>query len=171
MGSLEALITLLKQENIRVVKAGIGNINKSDIVSARTNIEIDPLNAVILGFNVLKEEDVQSGKMKIITGDVVYKLIENLQEWIKNKQKDIERGRMLSLDTIVKLEILPSYLFRNSNPAIFGVRVVGGKLKNGIELIVSHRSGETEEIGKTLLVLGCWPCSPGKSGPIPTTNN
>jgi translation initiation factor 5B len=42
---------------------------------------------------------------------------------------------MLGLATICKLEILPQYVFRNSNPAIFGVKVVTGKAKIGIPLI------------------------------------
>ena len=41
----------------------------------------------------------------------------------------------MELATVCKLEILPQYLFRNSNPAIFGVRVLGGKLKTKIPLI------------------------------------
>jgi translation initiation factor 5B len=31
--------------------------------------------------------------------------------------------------------MLPQYVFRNSNPAIFGVRVLAGKLKVGIPMI------------------------------------
>ena len=34
-----------------------------------------------------------------------------------------------------KLQILPEYVFRNSNPAVFGIRVVAGKIKTGIPLI------------------------------------
>jgi translation initiation factor 5B len=33
------------------------------------------------------------------------------------------------------LEILEQYVFRNSNPAIFGVKVIAGKVKTGIPLI------------------------------------
>ncbi|MBX4212586.1 translation initiation factor IF-2 [Candidatus Pacearchaeota archaeon] len=134
LGSLEALLILLKQEHIQVVKAGIGSISKIDVVSAKANMTINPLDAVIVGFNVEKEEDVESNA-KIITNPVVYKLIEDLQAWRKEKQAEIEREKMLGLATIAKLEILPQYVFRNSNPAIFGVRVVAGHIKVGIPLI------------------------------------
>ena len=50
LGSLEALITMLNQEKIPIIKAGIGKINKKDIISAQTNAKIDPLNSIILGF-------------------------------------------------------------------------------------------------------------------------
>jgi translation initiation factor 5B len=135
LGSLEALITLLRQERINIVKAGIGRISKSDLISARANQEINPLGAVILGFNSELEEGAEAGPIKVITNDVVYKLIEDLQEWRKAKQAEIERERLMSLSTIVKLEILHQYVFRNLNPAIFGVRVLGGKLKVGMKLI------------------------------------
>ncbi len=135
LGSLEALTTLLKQENIKIVKAGIGKINKSDIVSAKANLEINELNAVILGFNTEIDEDIESGAVKIITSDVVYRLIEELQNWRKQKAAEIERERLMALATICKLEVLKKYVFRNSNPAVFGVRVLAGKLKTGLPLI------------------------------------
>ena len=135
LGSLEALLTLLKQGNVDVVKAGIGEIGKSDVVNAKTNLDINSLDAVILGFNVGVEENLEVGKVKVFTGDVVYKLIEDLQEWRKTKQAEIEREKLMGLASVFKLEILPRYVFRNSNPAIFGVRVLGGKLDKGSFLI------------------------------------
>ena len=56
LGSLEALLVLLKQNNIPVVKAGIGNINKTDIISAKANLEINKLDAIIVGFNINENE-------------------------------------------------------------------------------------------------------------------
>ncbi len=135
LGSLEALIFLLKQENIQIVKAGIGNINKVDVISAKANLEINPLDSIILGFNVKLDEDTQSDSIKILTNEVIYKLIEDLSAWRVQKQSSIEKERLMELATITKLEILPQYVFRNSNPAVFGVRVLAGKLKNGLPLI------------------------------------
>jgi len=135
LGSLEALITLLRQENIQIIKAGIGPINKTDIINAKANLELNPLNAMILGFNVKLEDDTEKRHVKILTNDVVYKLIEDLKLYRKNKQAEIEREKLLGLATICKLQILPEFVFRNSNPAIFGVRVLAGKLKVGIPLM------------------------------------
>ena len=50
----------------------------------------------------------------------------------------------MELTTICKLKILPQYVFHNSNPAVFGVRVEGGKLKSQIYLI----SEKGEKIGR-----------------------
>lgn len=137
LGSLEALLVLLKQNNIPVVKAGIGKINKTDAISAKANLDINELNAVIVGFNVDETDDAKeiSSKIKIIKNDVVYKLIEDLIEWRKEKQMEIEKKRLMGLSTICKLEILHQYVFRNTKPAIFGVKVVGGKLTSGLPMI------------------------------------
>jgi len=137
LGSLEALLVLLKQNNINIVKAGIGDVNKVDAISAKANLEINELDSVIVGFNVKVTNDVKeiSSKIKIISGGVVYKIIEDLIEWRKKKNAEIEKKRMMGLTTICKLEILHEYVFRNTKPAIFGVRIVGGKLTKGLSMI------------------------------------
>lgn len=136
LGSLEALLTLLKQANISVVKAGIGPIGKSDIVTAKANLDINPLNAIIVGFNVESDEELPKVKnLKILTNKVVYKLIEDLQEWRQERHNQIEKERMMALANICKIEILHQYQFRNSNPAIFGIRVLAGDIKKNISLI------------------------------------
>ncbi|MBS3072666.1 translation initiation factor IF-2 [Candidatus Pacearchaeota archaeon] len=144
LGSLEALIVLLKQANVNVVRAGIGSINKSDILDAKTNLDINPIDAVILGFNVDVDDVVIQDKIKIITDKVVYKLIENLKLFREEKSREIEKERLMSLSKVCKLEILHSYVFRNTNPAIFGVRVVAGSLVNGQEFIDENN----EKIGR-----------------------
>ncbi len=138
LGSLEALRTLLKQEKIKIIKAGIGKINKKDVISAKTNLKNDPVNAVILGFNTQEDEEVKEmdfGKIKIITNDVIYKIIEDLLEFQRQKENEIKREKIMKLASICKITILHQYVFRNSNPAVFGVRVESGKLRAGIQLI------------------------------------
>ena len=50
----------------------------------------------------------------------------------------------MSLAGLCKLKIFPEFVFHNSNPAVFGVKVEGGKLGSGIELI----DNTNREIGK-----------------------
>ncbi len=70
LGSLEALISLLKDKDIKIKKAEIGNITKNDIAEASSNE--DPLNKVVVGFNVKILEESQ--EVKTITNNVVYKI-------------------------------------------------------------------------------------------------
>ena len=137
LGSLEALLLILKQNKIPVVKASIGNINKTDIISAKANLKINELDAVIVGFNISIDEDAKEiqSNIKILTNEVIYKLIENLTEFREQKRKEIEKKRLMGLTTLCKLKILPQYIFRNTKPAIFGVNVEAGKLISGLNLI------------------------------------
>ncbi len=146
LGSIEALLVLLKQENIPVVKAGIGNINKTDIISAKANLKINELDAAIIGFNVGIDEEAKEAKanIKILTDDVVYKLIENISEFRIEKAKEIEKKRLMELTTICKLKILHQYVFRNTKPAIFGVKVESGKIISGLNLT----NEKNEKVGR-----------------------
>ncbi len=150
LGSLEALMVLLKQSNISIVRAGIGDINKADVINAKANVDINELDAVIVGFNVGISEEAREflGKMKVICGDVVYKIIEDLVAWRKKTQIEIEKKRLMGLSTICKIELLPQYVFRNTKPAIFGVRVAGGKLIRGLSMIDENdeKIGEIKNI-------------------------
>jgi len=150
LGSLEALLTLLKQKNIKILKAGIGPINKTDIISAKANKEKEPLNSVILGFNTTLDEEAKEmqREVKIIQDEVIYRLIEELEKWQEEKRKEIQRERLIGLASIFKLEILSRYIFRNSKPAIFGVKVLAGKLKPKIPLI--NEEGEEKGRIKTI---------------------
>jgi len=143
LGSLEALLVLLKQKQIKVVRAGIGPITKKDVYVTNSLPEEDRM---LLGFNVELSENVteeETSQIKILTDEVVYKLIENFEEWRAEKEKEIERKKLAQLPTITKVSVL-DFVFRNTNPAIFGVKVEGGKLRIEEELI----SNEDKKIGR-----------------------
>ncbi len=146
LGSLEALLTILGQENIPVLKAGIGNINKTDVVNAKANLQINEIDAVIVGFNVaidLEAEGIK-GNISILTDDVIYKLIENLHKLREDKRKEIEKRRLLGLSSLFKLRILKQHVFRNTNPAIFGIKVEAGKLISRLQTV----DEKGEKVGK-----------------------
>lgn len=146
LGSLEALLLLLKQNNIPVVKAGIGNVSKTDLISAKANLKINEIDAIVAGFNVGIDEEAKEiqGNITVLTEEVIYKLIDDLNEFRNNKRKEIEKKRLMGLTTLCKLRILPQFIFRNSNPAVFGVRIEGGKLTSGLNLI----DDKNEKVGR-----------------------
>lgn len=148
LGSLEALLLLLRQENIKVSKVGIGSITKADLISAQANLEIEPLDAIIVGFNVEEDEEAKeiakNCQIKVLKEEVIYKLIENLQRFRQEKQNEIKREKLMKLASLCKLRILPQYVFHNAKPAIFGVKVEGGVARQGIELI----NQDGEEVAK-----------------------
>jgi len=143
LGSLEALLTLLKQKQIKVIRAGIGDITKKDIYVAHSLPEQDK---VLLGFNIELSDEIEKTEtksLKIILNPVVYKIIEDYELWIQEKLKEIEKGKLGEMVKVGKSKILP-FVFRNSNPAIFGVKIESGILTQGMDLINS----KNEKIGR-----------------------
>jgi len=135
LGSLEALAYELKQENIPIKMADIGDISKRDIVNAQTIG--NPLYRVILGFNVrvLPDAEKEASKVKIFTNNVVYKIIEDYQEWAEEKKRELEAEKRMEITFPGKFKILPEYIFRLSKPAIVGVRVLGGRIRVGQRIL------------------------------------
>ncbi len=136
LGSLEAVMFLLRQKQIKVMQAGIGDVSKKDVYVANS---LPDEEKIILGFNVGVSEEVEDADIegiKMILNPIVYKIIEDYEEWKKEKLKEIEKGKLEGLTKVAKLKILP-FVFRNSNPAIFGVKVEAGTLVQGAELINS----------------------------------
>ncbi|MCX8194200.1 MAG: translation initiation factor IF-2 [Candidatus Pacearchaeota archaeon] len=145
LGSLEALLFLLRKEGINVKKAEIGNIKRQDIALAAANLEINPLDAVIVGFNVTLEPGTPiDERVKIIESDVVYHIIEQLGKWRQEKALEIAREKLEGLTWPCKIKILRNCCFRQSKPAIFGIRIEAGILKPEVQLI----NEKGEEIDK-----------------------
>jgi len=137
IGSLEALIKESRDKGIEIRKAEIGNISKRDIIE--TDATIDPLNKIIFAFNVKllpeAKDELKKTNITVFNEDVIYTIMENYDEWIEKKKADLERERRKDYIHPGMIKILPEYIFRISNPAIVGVRVMSGRIKNEIKLI------------------------------------
>lgn len=133
LGSLEAVDILLKEKVIKIRKASIGNISKKDLSEAESMYGEDPLQAVVLGFNVKVSADAKDvsnkAKAKVITNQVIYKLVEDLEKWQEELKKKQQRKEFEKIQKPFKARIMPGYVFRQSNPAVCGVEVIQGALK------------------------------------------
>ncbi|MFC1752938.1 translation initiation factor IF-2 [Thermoproteota archaeon] len=137
IGSLEALTNLLREKGIQIRKAAVGDVSKKDITDAQTNIETDPLTAVILAFNLKTTDDVKgmAGAVKIITSDIIYRLIDDFDAWQEQKKKEREAEKLKQIPSPCKFKVMTNCIFRGSNPAIVGVDILGGKLKTGVPVM------------------------------------
>lgn len=143
LGSLEAVLKLFGEKNIKIRKASIGVITKKDLADAESNCEQDPLLSVIIGFNTdLGKSVIPSKRVKVITGDIIYKLLDDYLQWTEEKKKALEAEQLEELIRPCKLEILQNCIFRQSNPAIVGVHVLKGILKVGIPLMKAESNGK-----------------------------
>ena len=139
LGTLEAIVKILKEKGIPIAKADIGNIDKEDIMKALSIREKDPAYGVVLGFNVniekTAEDLIKSTKLKVILDNVIYLLIEKMEQHIEEMKMKKNRAILESLTPPGKLIILPGYIFRRSNPAIVGIEVLAGRIRSGVYLM------------------------------------
>ncbi len=131
LGSLEALSSILRNKDIPIQKASIGNITKKDITEAESNYEKNQLFSTIIGFNVVDESGMKNERVKIINSDIIYTLTDEFEKHKQDLQKQEEMKVFENLTMPCKLRVIPGYVFRQSNPAVFGVDVIYGILKTG----------------------------------------
>jgi len=138
LGSLEVLVKMLRDRNIPIKKADIGDINKEDVNIALSMKEKYPQYSLIVGFNIginkNDEEYVKSSNINLIISSVIYDLIEKIEKYINEIKYNKERI-LRELPPIGKIKILKGNIFRRSNPAIVGVEVLGGEIKKDVYLI------------------------------------
>ncbi len=135
LGSLEALITLLREKDVPIKKATLGNISKKDIMDAEANYEEDPKTCIILAFNSKIDTDYASEHVKIIESDIIYKILDEYEEYVDAAKKKEEQAKLDSVVRPARLEFLQNCIFRQCNPAVFGVEILAGKIKTNTSLI------------------------------------
>ncbi|HPZ33357.1 MAG: translation initiation factor IF-2 [Candidatus Methanoculleus thermohydrogenotrophicum] len=143
IGALEALSKELEGHQIPVMRAAVGPVTRHDVIEAGT-IK-DPLYSAILAFNtpVLPDAidtlaDASMSHVNIFEGGVIYQLIDDYVEWRDAKKQELEQQWFEKLIMPAKIRILPDCVFRQSNPAVVGVRVLGGKLQSDVDLVLTN---------------------------------
>jgi len=139
LGTLEAFVSYCKNKGIPVKKADVGPVSKRDVVEASVVKEKDELRAVILAFNVPILEDAkreaESLGIKIFVENVLYRLVEDYLNWIAEITYKRREEILKKLIMPGKIKVLEGFVFRRSKPAIFGVKVLAGRIKPQYQLI------------------------------------
>ena len=145
LGTLEALVKMLHDKGIKVRMARVGDVARSDIVEAEEVKLCEPFLGVVLGFNVRNCEEALAAdkRIKVITGEIVYKILEEYEGWVEEEKTKIRERELAKLPRPAKFQIIPGYTFRASKPAIVGVEVLGGLLKNNVDVM----NGKGEVLG------------------------
>lgn len=151
LGSLEAVLQFLRDRGVPVRVADVGPIVKRDIIEAKAAGDSDPLNAVVLGFNVKVSPEIEELAaeygVEMFLNEVIYRLYDEYNAWLIVKREQAKAESLGAIIRPAKLEILPEYIFRQNNPAVVGVRVYG-HLKSKVGLIRSdgRRVGQLLQI-------------------------
>ena len=135
LGSLEALISLLRQRSIPIRKAEIGAIVKRDVIDGKIVAEKDSSVGAILGFHVsidseLSEELFEVG-VRLFKNDVIYNLVEEFESYMLVEQEKARATKFADLVKPCRFSMLPDMIFRRSKPAIMGVEIEAGTLEPG----------------------------------------
>ena len=136
LGSLEALVHEFQKDEVPIRKAEVGDISHRDAV-----VE-DPIYSVIVGFNVKIHPDardfLQESNVKVFTSDVIYRLVEDYQKYVKEQQEQAEKKIFETIIRPGKFKILPGCVFRQSKPAVVGVRVLGGVVRTNVDVMLEN---------------------------------
>jgi len=139
IGSLEAIMEMLKRSQVPVSKADIGPINRRDVMECKAIKEKDRHLGVILAFNVKTlpdaKEESEDSHIRIFEDNVIYSLIDNYNAWVEEDTTHEEDAIFSELTPISKFTFLKGYVFRNNNPAVFGIRIDVGELKHKVPLM------------------------------------
>jgi translation initiation factor 5B len=148
IGSLEALTEMLRRQQVPVAKADIGHVNRRDVMEAKAIKENDRHLGVILAFNVKTlpdaQEEAENSHIKIFNDQVIYSLIDTYTLWVDEDTANEDNAVFAELTPICKFTFLKGYIFRNSNPAVFGIRVDVGKVRQKINIM----NADGKKIGK-----------------------
>ena len=141
IGSLEAILSMLQEAHVPVAKADIGAVTRRDIVEARAIKEKDRHLGVVLAFNVKvlpdAREESEAGYVRIFEDRIIYSLAEGYSAWVVEDSAHQEDAVFSEMTPVSKFTFLKGYVFRNSNPAVFGIRVDAGTLRQKVPFMNS----------------------------------
>ncbi|MBC7117552.1 MAG: translation initiation factor IF-2 [Methanobacteriaceae archaeon] len=142
LGSLEAMIKLLEDIKVPIKIADIGDVSRKDVVNAQIAKQENELYGVIIAFNVKvlpsAMEEIKASKIKLFQGNVIYKLMEEYEDWMEEIKEKRKKKWMETIIRPAKIRIIPKLVFRQSKPAIAGIEVLAGTIKQGYPLMTSE---------------------------------
>lgn len=139
LGSLEAITVELENNRIPIRLADVGEVSRRDIVEASVVKRDSLLHGVVLAFNVKTlpdaVEESANSNVPVFSSKVVYSMIENYVAWMNKKREEMVGDQIRVLVKPGKIRLMPGFVFRKSNPAIFGAEVLGGTIQPKYNLV------------------------------------
>lgn len=147
LGSLEAITQMLKKENVPIRIADLGPVTRRDVVEASAVREKDRYLGTVLAFNVRVLEDAETEardrSVKVFHEQIIYNLVKGYTDWVAFEKEREESTIFNELVMPCKFVFLKGFVFRRNNPAIFGVEIKSGRLKQ--KSVVMNKEGK--EVG------------------------
>ncbi len=142
VGSVEALAKALDEAGVPIMTASEGAVSRRDIVDAETANEQKYRAVIAFNVDVLDDarEYADEALVEIFEGDVIYRLIEEYEDWVEGMEEERAEKMLDSVVLPAKFRVMHDHVFRQSDPAVVGVRVLSGTLERNVQV---ERMGET----------------------------
>jgi translation initiation factor 5B len=149
LGSLEAMANALKEAEIPILRAEVGDVAPRDVAVAGTAREDE--HKVILAFNVdvlsNAEDELDHSDVRLFDDEVIYQLIEEYEEFVDERKRAQQETVLDKIVRPARFRILQDHVFRQNDPAVVGVEVNSGTLKNNMR-VVKFDGDEPTRIGQ-----------------------
>ncbi|WP_142860348.1 translation initiation factor IF-2 [Salinigranum halophilum] len=149
LGSLEAMANALDEAEVPILRAEVGDVAPRDVAVASTANE--EKHEVILAFNVdvlnNAREELDKTGVKLFDDDVIYQLVEEYEEYVDEMQRAQQENVLDKIIRPCRFRVLEDHVFRQSNPAVVGVEVMSGTLKNN-QYVVKWEGNEPTRVGQ-----------------------
>jgi translation initiation factor 5B len=94
------------------------------------------------------DEEAKANNIMIFKEPIIYNLIDNYLQWARNKRETKSEQEFEALVKPGKFVVMPGCIFRRAKPAIFGVEVLGGRLKPKYSLVRRENGDDLGEVGQ-----------------------
>ncbi|MFB6203438.1 MAG: translation initiation factor IF-2 [Candidatus Nanohaloarchaea archaeon] len=139
LGSLEALMREVEEEDIRVQKAEVGPVNKGDVAEVQNE---EPEHRAILVFNTeMTEQGERAARDQGITvfeSSVIYEITEDYVDWREELKRKQRQNALEKVSRPAKIRIMHDRVFRSSDPAVVGTEILDGVLTPGSSLMTEE---------------------------------
>ena len=147
LGSLEAVVDTLKENDISISTADTGMVSRKDVVKAQVITETDKYLGSILAFGVkvlddAKDEANKNG-IRIFSQPVIYDLVDEYRDWVTSDKENMQRTELDLIMMPCKFQLIKGMVFRRNGPAVCGVEILVGSLKQ--KSIIINSTGK--EVG------------------------
>jgi translation initiation factor 5B len=130
------------------MRAEVGDVAPRDVRVAET--AKDPKHRTILAFNVDVFDDArrlaEQENVELFEHEVIYRLIETYDEHIEAIEQEQQQQILENITRPARFEVLKDHVFRQSDPAVVGVEVLGGLLRRNSK-VVTFEGSEPDRVG------------------------
>jgi len=127
----------LREAEVPILRAEVGDVAPRDVAVASTANEEQ--HRVVLGFNVEvlsnAADELEESEVRLFDDDVIYQLVDDYEAYVDERERAQQETVLDKIVRPCRFRILEDHVFRQSDPAVVGVEVLSGTLKNNQRVV------------------------------------